>query len=156
MGQSHDVRNDPHRHGHMRRLLPQARQELHQGQEDKLRDRALGRAKELVHMGAHGADKLLEDVQTYHNMHNEIVVQKMHQITPPRTWGRYAERPCSNQQCAEGTKPRHIAVGFSSSKQKTTIISENEAREPSPNPSAASSTTLGIDGEARRSGWPSV
>jgi hypothetical protein len=38
--------------------------------EDKLRDRALGRAKELVHMGAHGADKLLEDVQTYH-MHNE-------------------------------------------------------------------------------------
>jgi hypothetical protein len=26
--------------------------------EDKLRDRALGRAKELVHMGAHGADKL--------------------------------------------------------------------------------------------------
>jgi hypothetical protein len=36
--------------------------------EAKLRDRALGRAKELVHMGAHGADKLLQDVQTYHNM----------------------------------------------------------------------------------------
>jgi hypothetical protein len=30
--------------------------------EDKLRDWALGRAKELVHMGAHGANKLLEDV----------------------------------------------------------------------------------------------
>jgi hypothetical protein len=37
--------------------------------EAKLRDRALGRANELVHMGAH------EDVQTYHNMHHEIVVQ---------------------------------------------------------------------------------
>jgi hypothetical protein len=57
--------------------------------EAKLRDRALGRAKELVHMGAHGADKLLEDVQTYHDMHNEIVVQKMHQITPPGTGGKY-------------------------------------------------------------------
>jgi hypothetical protein len=69
--------------------------------EDKLRDRALGRAKELVHMGAHGADKLLEDVHTYHDMHNEIVVQKTHQITPPRTGGRYAERPCGNPQCDE-------------------------------------------------------
>jgi hypothetical protein len=45
--------------------------------EAKLRDRALGRAKELVHMKAHGAEKLLEDVQTYHDMHEEIVVQKM-------------------------------------------------------------------------------
>jgi hypothetical protein len=62
--------------------------------EDKLRDQALGRAKELVHMGTHGADKLLEDVQTYHDMYNEIVVQKMHQITLLRTGGRYAERPC--------------------------------------------------------------
>jgi hypothetical protein len=51
--------------------------------EDKLRDRALGREKELVHMGAHGADKLLEDIQRYHDMHNKIVVQKMHQLTPP-------------------------------------------------------------------------
>jgi hypothetical protein len=34
-------------------------------------------------MGAHGANKLLEDVQTYHDMQNKIVVQKMHQITPP-------------------------------------------------------------------------
>jgi hypothetical protein len=117
--------------------------------EDKLRDRALGRAKELVHMGAHGADKLLEDVQTYHDMHNEIVVQKMHQITPPRTGGRHAERPCGNLQCDECSKPRHAAVGFSSKAQKATISSENEAREPSPNPSsAASSPTLGIDGEA--------
>jgi hypothetical protein len=95
--------------------------------EDKLRDRALGRAKELVHMGAHGANKLLEDVQTYHDMYNKIVVQKMHQITPPRTGGRYAEKPCGNPQCDECTKPRHIAVGFSSSKQKATIISEDEA-----------------------------
>jgi hypothetical protein len=116
--------------------------------EGKLRDRALGRAKELVHMGAHGADKLLEDIQTYHDMHNTIVVQKMHQITPPRTGGRYAERPCGNPQCAECTKPQHIAVGFSSCQQKATIISENEARGPSPNLLAASSPTLGIDGEA--------
>jgi hypothetical protein len=46
--------------------------------EAKLRDRALDRAKELVHMKAHGAEKLLEDVQTYHDMHDEIVVQKMY------------------------------------------------------------------------------
>jgi hypothetical protein len=79
------------------------------------------------------------------------VVQKMHQITP-RTGGRYAERPCRNPQCSECQKPRHIAVGFSSNAQKATIISENEAREPSPNPSsAASSPTLGIDGEAHNS-----
>jgi hypothetical protein len=120
--------------------------------EDKLRDRALGRAKELVHMGAHGADKLLEDIQTYHDMYNEIVEQKMHQITPPHAGGSYAERPCGNPQCDECPKPRHIAVGFSSSKQKATIISENEARELSPNPlSAASSPTLGIDEEADNS-----
>jgi hypothetical protein len=100
-------------------------------------------------MGAHGADKLLEDVQTYHDMHNEIVVQKMHQVTPPRTGGRYAERPCGNPQCGECPKARHIAIGFSSSEQKATIISEDEVREPSPNPlSAADSPTLGIDGEA--------
>jgi hypothetical protein len=91
--------------------------------EDKLRNRVLGRAKELVHMGSHGADKLLEDVQTYNNMHNEIVVQKMHQIMQPLTGGRYAERPCGNPQCDECTKPRHIAVGFSSSKQKGRIVS---------------------------------
>jgi hypothetical protein len=41
------------------------------GKEAKLRDRALGRAKELVHMGAHGADKLLKNVQTYHNMQHD-------------------------------------------------------------------------------------
>jgi hypothetical protein len=52
--------------------------------EAKLRDRALGRAKELVHMGTHGAEKLLQDVQTYHDMHHKIVKQKMQQITPPR------------------------------------------------------------------------
>jgi hypothetical protein len=116
--------------------------------EAKLRDRALGQAKELVHMGAHGADKLLEDVQTYHDMHNEIVVQKMHQITPPRTGGRYGERPCGNPQCAECPKPRHIVVGFSSSEQKATIISEKEGRGPSPDLSAASLPTAGIDEEA--------
>jgi hypothetical protein len=75
--------------------------------EAKLRDRALGRAKELVHMKAHGAEKLLEDVQTYHDMHDEIVVQKMQQITPPRTGGVFAERPCGNPQCGKchGTSP---------------------------------------------------
>jgi hypothetical protein len=87
-----------------------------------LRDRALGRAKELVHMKAHGAEKLLEDVQTYHDMHDEIVVQKMHQITPPCTGGEYAERPCGNPQCGECKKPRHMAVGFSNSEQKATIM----------------------------------
>jgi hypothetical protein len=122
------------------------------GKEDKLRDRELGRAKELVHMSAHGAGKLLEDVQMYHDMHNEIVVQKMHQITLPRTGGRYTERPYGNPQCDECPKPRHIAIGFSSSEQKATIISEDEASEPSTNPSsAASSPTFGIDGEANNS-----
>jgi hypothetical protein len=116
--------------------------------EDKLRDRALGRVKELVHMGAHRADKVSKDVQTFYNMHNKIVVQKMHQITPPRTGVRYAERPYGNPQCAKCTKPGHIAVGFSSSEQKATIMSENEARGPSPDPSAASSPTAGVDGEA--------
>jgi hypothetical protein len=115
--------------------------------EAKLRDPALGRAKELVHRGAHGADKLLQDVQTYHDMHHKIVVQKMHQITQPRTGGRYGERPCRNPQCSECPKPKHIAVSFSSSKQKATIISENEDRGPSPAPSAASSPTAGVDAE---------
>jgi hypothetical protein len=90
--------------------------------EAKLRDRVLGRAKELVHMKAHGADKLLEDVQTYHDMHEEIVVQKMHQITPPSTDGAFAERPCGNPQCGKCKKPRHITVGFCNAKQKATII----------------------------------
>jgi hypothetical protein len=80
--------------------------------EAKLRDRALGRAKELVHMKAHGAEKLLEDIQTYHDMHEEIVVQKMHQITPLRTDGAFVERPCGNPQCGKCQKPRHTAVGF--------------------------------------------
>jgi hypothetical protein len=113
----------------------------------KLRDRALGRAKELVHMGAHGADKLLQDVQTYHDMHHEIVTQKMQQITPPRTGGKYRERPCRNPQCSECPKPRHIAVGFSNSRQEATILrgsrqtdkQQNEERSSSPAPSAANS-----------------
>jgi hypothetical protein len=107
--------------------------------EAKLRDRAHGRAKELVQMGAHGAYKLLQDVQTYHDMHNEIVTQKMHQITPPRTGGRYGERPCGNPHCSDCPKPRHIAVGFSSSKQQATIITGNEEEGSSPALSAASS-----------------
>jgi hypothetical protein len=98
-------------------------------------------------MGAHGADKLLQDVQTYHDMHTEIVVQKMHQIRPPRTRGRYGERPCGNPLCSECPKPRHIAVGFSSSEQKATVISENEDRGPSPAPPAASLPTAGVDAE---------
>jgi hypothetical protein len=129
--------------------------------EAKLRDRALGRAKELVHMGAHGADKLLQDVQTYHDMHHEIVTQKMHQITPPRTGGRYGERPCGNPQCSDCPKPRHIAVGFSSSEQQATIITGNEERGSSPAPSAASlqaaasSQAAEVDAEVdRRSSSP--
>jgi hypothetical protein len=90
--------------------------------EAKLRDCALGGAKELVHMHAHIADKLLKDVQTYHNMHHKIVTQKMHQITPPRNGGRYGERPCENPQCPECPKPRHIAVGYSSSRQEATLL----------------------------------
>jgi hypothetical protein len=73
-------------------------------------------------MGAHGADKLLKDVQTYHDMHHEIVMLKMHQITPPRNRGRYGERPCENPQCSECPKPRHISIGFSNSRQEATIL----------------------------------
>jgi hypothetical protein len=54
-------------------------------------------------------------------MHEEIVVQKMHQITPPRTDGAFAERPCGNPQCGKCKKPRHIAVGFCNAEQKATI-----------------------------------
>jgi hypothetical protein len=43
--------------------------------------------------------------------------------------------------------PRHIAVGFSSSEQKATIISENEDRGPSAAPSAASSQAAGVNAE---------
>jgi hypothetical protein len=115
--------------------------------ETKLRDRALGPAKELVHMGAHGADKLLQDVQTYHDMHREIVMQKMHQITPPCIGGKYGERPCGNPQCSECPKPRHIAVGYSNSRQEATILrggrqtdeQQQEERSSSPAPSAANS-----------------
>jgi hypothetical protein len=74
-------------------------------------------------MGAHGADKLLQDVQTYHNMHQEIVTQKMHQITQPCNGGKYGERPCKNPQCSECPKLRHMAVGFSSSRQEATLLS---------------------------------
>jgi hypothetical protein len=93
--------------------------------EAKLWDRALGRANELVHMKAHGAEKLLEDVQTYHDMQEEIVVQKMHQTTPPRSGGPFAERSCGNPQCGKCTKPRHNAVGFCSAEQKATVINAN-------------------------------
>jgi hypothetical protein len=90
--------------------------------EAKLRDRALGRAKELVHMKAHGAEKLLDDIQTYHDMHEEIVVQKMHQVTPPRTDRAFADRPCVNPQCGKCPKSRHNTVSFCSAPQKATII----------------------------------
>jgi hypothetical protein len=49
---------------------------------------------------------------------------------------------------AQQESRRDIAIGFSSSEQKATIISENEARGPSPDPSAVSLPTVGIDGEA--------
>jgi hypothetical protein len=73
-------------------------------------------------MGAHGADKLLLDVQTYHDMHHEMVTQKMHQIMQPRIGGKYGERPCGSPQCSECPKPRHIAVGFSNRRQEATIL----------------------------------
>jgi hypothetical protein len=73
-------------------------------------------------MGAQGAEKLLQDVQTYHDMHHKIVTQKMHQKTPPRNGGKYEERPCKNPQCSECPKPRHLAVGLSSSRQERTIL----------------------------------
>jgi hypothetical protein len=98
--------------------------------EAKLRDRALGRAKELVHMKAHGAEKLLEDVQTYHDMHEEIVVQKMHQVTPPRSDGAFADKSCGNPQCRKGNcrQPRHNTVGFCSATQTAKIITNDDAK----------------------------
>jgi hypothetical protein len=87
--------------------------------EAKLRDHALGQAKELVHMGALGVDKLLQDVQTYHDMHQEIVMQKMHQITPPRT--------------GESTGRGHAATPYARNAQ---------SRETSPSVSAAASRRL--------------
>jgi hypothetical protein len=96
--------------------------------EAKLRDRALGRAKELVHMKNHGAEKLLEDVQTYHNMHEEIVVQKMHQVTPLRSGGAFADKLCGNPQCRKGNcrQPRHDTVGFCSATQTAKINDDAE------------------------------
>jgi hypothetical protein len=73
-------------------------------------------------MGAHGADKLLRDVQTYHDIHHKIVTQKMHQITPPRNGGSYGDKPCENPQCSECPKARHMAVGYSSSSQEATVL----------------------------------
>jgi hypothetical protein len=98
-------------------------------------------------MGAHGADKLLKDVQTYHDMHHEIVTQKKHQMTPPRIRGKYGERPCKNPQCSECPKPRHISVSFSNSRQEATILrgsrqtneQQLEERSSLPTPSAANS-----------------
>jgi hypothetical protein len=69
----------------------------------------------------HGGDKLLQDVQTYHDMHHEIINMKMHQITPPRNGGKYGEKPCENPQCSECPKPRHLAVRYSSSSQAATV-----------------------------------
>jgi hypothetical protein len=82
-------------------------------------------------MGAHGADKLLKDVQTYHDMHHEIVTQKMHQITPPRNGGRYWDKPCENPQCSECPKPRHMAVGYSSSSQEATVLLDSRQSDSS-------------------------
>jgi hypothetical protein len=121
--------------------------------EAKLKDRALGRANELVHMGAHRAEKLLQDVQTYHDMHHKIVTQKMHQLTPLHTGGKYVERPCKNPQCPECPKPRHMAVGFSSSRQEATILDDpvqlallrgnQQVEERSSSPPAADSSSIG-------------
>jgi hypothetical protein len=65
-------------------------------------------------MGAHGADKLLQDVQTYHNMNHKIVTQKMHQITPPRNGGRYGRGRAKIQSAQsilnQGTWPSATAA----------------------------------------------
>jgi hypothetical protein len=70
-------------------------------------------------MKAHGVEKLLEDVQTYHDMHEEIVVQKMHQVTPPRSGGAFADKSCGNPQSRKGNcrQPRHNTMGFCSATQ---------------------------------------
>jgi hypothetical protein len=115
-------------------------------------------------MGAQGADKLLEDVQAYHDMHHEIVTQKMHRITPPHTGGKYGERPCGNPQCSECPKPRHIAVGFSNSRQEATILSssrqtdgqQNEERSLWPALSAASSPAAANSGIEEQSLSPAA
>jgi hypothetical protein len=93
--------------------------------EAKLRDRALGQAKELVHIGAHRADKLLKDVQTYHDKNHEIVTQKKHQITLPLT--EEGLRTCP----AITLKPRHMAVGYSSSSQERTVLRESRQTDSS-------------------------
>jgi hypothetical protein len=108
--------------------------------EAKVSDCALGRAKELVHMGAHGADKLLQYVQTYHDMHLEIVQMKMHQITPPRSGGRYGEKPCENPQCSLCPKPRHMVIAYSSSSQEATM--QQVQKDSSRLPPLTSSVTL--------------
>jgi hypothetical protein len=79
-------------------------------------------------MKAHGAEKLLEDVQTYHDMHEEIVVQKMHQVTPPRSGGAFSDKSCGNPQCRKGNcrQPRHNTIGFCSATQTAKI---NDAAE---------------------------
>jgi hypothetical protein len=58
-------------------------------------------------------------------MHEEIVVQKMHQVTPLRTHGAFADRPCGNPQCRKCLKPRHNTVGFCSATQRATIITND-------------------------------
>jgi hypothetical protein len=52
-------------------------------------------------------------------MHQEIVVQKMHQIMPPKGAFVDKSRSCGNPQCNKGNccRPRHNAVGFSGAVQ---------------------------------------
>jgi hypothetical protein len=67
-------------------------------------------------------------VQTYHDMHEEIVVQKMHQVTPPRSGGAFADKSCGNPQCRKGNccQPRHNTVGFCSATQTAKINDDAE------------------------------
>jgi hypothetical protein len=68
-------------------------------------------------------------VQTYHDMHQEIVVHKMHQITPPRGAFIDKSKSCGNPQCNKGNcrQPRHNTVGFSSATQSVTINEDAES-----------------------------
>jgi hypothetical protein len=70
MANSDDLRHHPAWKGHIRACCHKLGKRYVTDKEAKLRDSAVGGAQELVHMGAHGADKLLQDVQTYHNMHH--------------------------------------------------------------------------------------
>jgi hypothetical protein len=60
-------------------------------------------------------------------MYEEIVLQKMHQVTPPRSDGAFADKLCGNPQCRNCRQPRHNIVGFCSATQRAKIITNDDA-----------------------------